>query len=134
VRPPMAGAVRAFIDRKPGVGGSVISSPPVLLSYRVEIGRWKGSTIHLPEYDRFYSRTTSRHRGLLLTMATSRGIPIVLGVAKRKASKSNGKEERLEKRTRHQRRLHQAEKLLKSCGYKPHPDGEGWYLPEDEDE
>lgn len=130
----MTGAVKAFIDRKPGVGGSVTSRPPVLLSFRVEIGRWNGSAIHLPEYDRFYSRTTNRHRRLLVAMAAAKGIPIIIEVAKRKTGPSNGKEEGLEKEQEHQRRLHQAEKLLKSCGYKPHPDGEGWYLPEDEDE
>ena len=75
---PMRDAVRAFVLKRPRGRGSVVSIPPQLLSYRVVIGRWQDCAIHLPEYDRFYIRTTNRHRRLLIATAQARGIPIIL--------------------------------------------------------
>jgi len=71
--------VGKFLDGEVGFGGSLMSDGCQLYSYMVVIGRWDGEAVRLPNPQRFYSRTTSRHRNMLRDMATSRGIIVIDG-------------------------------------------------------
>ena len=74
----LAQVVELFLNRTPGVGGTMTSDGKRLLSYGIVIGEWVGKEILMPEYGVVYSRTTSRHRGMLRTMASVRNIQIII--------------------------------------------------------
>lgn len=67
-------AVVKFLQKERAWAGAVTSDGQRLMSYGVVIGYWDGDRIILPESTKFYSRTTSRHRGMLRNVATDRGI------------------------------------------------------------
>jgi len=69
--------VDRFLDRRVGWSRTVHSDGTRLLSYEVVIGRWVDGTVVMPEVDRWYSITTSRHRGILRERAAARGIPLI---------------------------------------------------------
>lgn len=66
--------VECFLNGERGGGSSLTSSGTALFSYGVEIGQWRDGKVFLPDAQKWYSRTTSRHRNMLRRMASSRGI------------------------------------------------------------
>lgn len=72
----LVGVITQFLKGKTGWTRTMMSDGHRLLSYGVVIGEWDNGRVVLPEADRFYSRTTSRHRNLLRELATSRGMKI----------------------------------------------------------
>ncbi len=73
----LAQVIELFLNKTPGVGGVLTSDSQRLLSYGRCIGQWQGDKILMPDMDVFYSRTTSRHRGMLRTMASLRNVSIL---------------------------------------------------------
>ena len=47
-----------------------------LYSYGVVIAIWKGGKIQMPEVDKHYSRTTSRHRNYIRDAAAQKGVVV----------------------------------------------------------
>lgn len=74
----LAEVVTRFLSHNPGWGGSLSSDGVRLMSYGVTIGKWNrsGTMVVLPGSRVDYSRTMSRHRGMLKQMAAGKGIPI----------------------------------------------------------
>ncbi len=73
----LADAIRAFLDRKAAYGGTLHSDGTRLYSYGLTcIAEWRDETIVLMESDKYYSRTTNRHRHMLEAMATAKGIEV----------------------------------------------------------
>jgi len=74
--------VTLFLHRERGWAGPLTSTGDTLTSYGVVIGRWDVSgagepIVVVPDADRWYSVTTSRHRGILRRIATQLGIQLV---------------------------------------------------------
>ena len=73
----LAEIVKLFLDKTPGAVRGLTSDSVRLLSYGICIGEWQGDKILMPDTDVDYSRTTSRHRGMLRTMASLRSVSIL---------------------------------------------------------
>lgn len=69
--------IGAFLEKRMGYGGSVQTSGKRLYSYMVAMGEWDGEAVRLLNSHRIYSRTTNRHRNMLVDMAASKGIRII---------------------------------------------------------
>lgn len=73
----IAECIDRFLCRKIAYGGNLASDGDRLYSYLVVIAEWDEQAIRLPEANRFYNRTISKHRNMLRDMATARGIPLI---------------------------------------------------------
>ncbi len=68
--------IGAFLDKVPGIGGSVTSDSRRLLSYGVTVAEWYGGRVRMVRPVRT-SRTTARHMSTLRTMAGGLGIDVI---------------------------------------------------------
>ena len=71
----LVGVITHFLQGEPGWTRTLTSDGRRLMSYGVVIGVWEQGRVVLPGAGTSYSRTTSRHRGMLREMATARGVP-----------------------------------------------------------
>lgn len=68
--------IASFLSHNPS-RGSISTDGKELRSYDAVIAKWDGDKVVMPGSSVFYSVTTSKHRGLVRSMALNKGIHVV---------------------------------------------------------